>query len=365
MGITKILAILTIFIIALRWLIALLNLITGQPTLAKKKKAKGEVSVLIPARNEASSLPPLLRSLIQCDSTIEEILVYNDQSEDETASTVELWSAYDSRIRLIEGNKLPDGWTGKNYACYRLGLEAKGNYLLFLDADVQVSQNAIDLALSRIKKDQLALFSFFPKQEMHSLGEWILVSQVNIILCSLLPLAISRFIPIFILEAANGQFMMFGKKIYLEHQFHEKLRKIPIEDVAIAQYIKKNGLNLRTALAPQGLSCRMYNNYREALDGLSRSARFFFGGNIAFGWIYVLLSLFGWIPVLIAFPLRYLITYFTLLLTMRIFVSVASRQSVIKNIILMPLQQLGLFHLFITATKKLITGKTTWKGRTI
>jgi chlorobactene glucosyltransferase len=109
----------------------------------------------------------------------------------------------------------------------------------------------------------------------------------------------------------------------------------------------------------------MYNNYREALNGLSRSARFFFGGSIVFGWIYVLFSLFGWIPVLIAFPAQCLITYFALLFTMRIFVSAASKQSVIKNIILLPLQQLGLFHLFLTATKQLITGKTTWKGRAI
>jgi chlorobactene glucosyltransferase len=361
----KILAFSAILILAYRWLVSLFNLITGIPDYAVMEKTDGEISVLIPARNEAANLPRLLQSLTSCDKTIGEIIIYDDQSEDETALVVNHWMQKDPRIRIMKGKNLPAGWTGKNHACHQLAMNAKGKYLLFLDADVTVDQYAIDLALSRMKKDQLVLFSFFPQQEMITIGEWLLVAQVNIILVSLLPLAILNCVPIPVMTAANGQFMMFDSQWYNQYFFHEKVRNNPVEDVAIAQYIKKKKQKLRTALAPEGLKCRMYNNYREALHGLARSARFFFGGSIVFGWAYVLFSLLGWLPVLLAFPLFDLVIYFLLLFTMRTFISQISGQSIIKNLILMPLQQIGLLHLFIIATKQLIVKKTLWRGRRI
>lgn len=365
MDIIKILAIISFLIIGARWLVSLFNLFTGHPNPGNTRKNKGEISVLVPARNEARNLPNLLSGLTKCDHTIGEILIYNDQSEDETAAEVSLWACYDSRIRLIEGSELPSGWLGKNHACHQLAGHAKGKYLLYLDADVKVHQEAIDLALSRMKKDHLSLFSFFPIQEMRTPGEWMLVAQVNVILVSMLPLALARFIPIPLMVAANGQFMMFDSDVYRKHLFHQQLRQTAVEDVAIAQYIKKKRLKLHTALASEGLQCRMYTNYREALSGLARSARFFFGGSIAAGWIYVFFSALGWWTVMHSFPGWYLTAYFSFLITMRIFVSLASHQSIIMNLIYLPLQQVGLVHLFTEATIQQIKKKTTWKGRTI
>ncbi|MFW6043388.1 MAG: glycosyltransferase [Marinilabiliaceae bacterium] len=360
-----ILAVAALLIITWRWLTALINLITGKPAPEASQNKTGDVSVLIPARNEAKTLPRLFKSLTFCDATIGEILVYNDQSEDETAEVVRLWSQKDSRIRIIEGKELPEGWTGKNHACHQLAHEARSPFLLFLDADVEAGQEAIERALSQMKKDRLALFSFFPVQEMHTTGEWLLVAQVNIILVSLLPLALSHRLPLQLLTAANGQFMMFDASKYRSHQFHEKVSSKPVEDVAIARYLKKTGEKYLTALAPESLKCRMYHNYGEALHGLSRSARFFFGGSILTGWIYVLFSILGWLPVLLSMPLIWLGVYFSLLVMVRIFVSVASHQPVVRNIILMPAQQAALFHLFLKATQQLIKQKTSWKGRTI
>ena len=365
MEVLRIIAYISFAILTIRWLTSLLNLVTGAPRSQPSPKQKGEISILVPARNEAHNLPRLLQSLLHCDNTVGEILIYNDLSEDETSSVVNLWSHYDSRIRLIEGSSLPEGWKGKNHACHQLALQAKGSYFLFLDADVVVTQEAIDQALSYLKRHQLALFSFFPRQEMRSLGEWLLVSQVNIILVSLLPLAVAQFIPFKILSAANGQFMLFEAERYRQQNFHKKQRHQAVEDIAIAQYIKQEGLTVRTALGPEGLKCRMYRNYQEALSGLSRSARFFFGGSIGVGWLYVVFSSLGWLPVLLTLSGIWLLTYFLLLVTMRIFVSAASGQSILKNLILMPLQQVTLVHLFINATRQVIQKRTTWKGRTI
>jgi hypothetical protein len=109
----------------------------------------------------------------------------------------------------------------------------------------------------------------------------------------------------------------------------------------------------------------MYQSYHEARMGLARSARFFFGGSILAGWVYVLFSSLGWLMVLIALPPFWVLAYFLLLFSMRIFVSAASGKSIIKNLILMPLQQIALIHLFYTATRQMILKQTTWKGRPI
>ncbi|WP_291859280.1 glycosyltransferase family 2 protein [Marinilabilia sp.] len=365
MDFITILAFIAFTIIAVRWLTSFLNLLTGMPVFKSFTKQNSDVSILIPARNEAKNLPGLFQSLLKCDETVGEIIIYDDQSEDETAAIVKLWKSKDCRIRLIKGKEVPPDWKGKNHACYRLAEKARGNYLLFLDADVTVNQDALDLALSNIKHNHLALFSFFPHQEMKTLGEWLLVAQVNIILISLLPLAISRFIPWSLMTAANGQFMLFDGKIYREHQFHQAVKNQAVEDIAIAQYIKKKNLKVRTALAPEGLKCRMYTNYRDALQGLARSARFFFGGNIFAGWIYVIFSSLGWLPIVLSISPTWLLAYFLLLFSMRIFVSIASGTSVIRNLLLMPLQQIALIHLFYIATRQLILKETTWKGRKI
>ncbi len=359
------LAIAALLIIAVRWLIALFNLITAQPRTIKTEVLPGELSVLIPARNEARTLPDLLESLQHCGESIGEIIIYNDQSDDDTSVIASQWAGGDPRIRVLEGRELPEGWLGKNHACYQLARASKGKYLLFLDADVKTNKNAVELALSHVKKEKLALFSFFPSQEMHTRGEWLLVAQINVILNSLLPLALTTYIPFYFLAAANGQFMMFDGAIYRHHQFHKKLRTTAVEDVAIARTIKKTGLRVRAALAPKGLTCRMYHNYRDALEGLARSARFFFGGSIIAGWIYVIFSLLGWLPVLITMHSVWFVAYFLMIITMRIFVASASHQSVIKNIVLMPFQQIALFHMFFKATNQMITGKSTWKGRKI
>jgi cellulose synthase/poly-beta-1,6-N-acetylglucosamine synthase-like glycosyltransferase len=90
MAILKILAVLAILIIAARWLDALINLLTGHPKPGDHQKNEGEISILISARNEALNLAKLLNGLIKCDNSIGKIIIYNDQSEDETAAEVEL-----------------------------------------------------------------------------------------------------------------------------------------------------------------------------------------------------------------------------------------------------------------------------------
>jgi chlorobactene glucosyltransferase len=98
------------------------------------------VSLLIPARNEEAHIERCVRSLVGQRYDKLEVLVLNDQSCDATATIVqsiidELPPTQKGRLRLFQGEALPPGWVGKNFACHQLSHYAQGDYLFFTDAD--------------------------------------------------------------------------------------------------------------------------------------------------------------------------------------------------------------------------------------
>ena len=96
-----------------------------------------QVSVLIPARNEAASIRPALDSVLSSVHLDFEVLVLDDHSEDQTASIVESFASRDPRVKLLQSKALPEGWNGKQHACWQLANAANYDRLLFLDADVR------------------------------------------------------------------------------------------------------------------------------------------------------------------------------------------------------------------------------------
>ncbi|MEO0378331.1 MAG: glycosyltransferase family 2 protein, partial [Cyanobacteria bacterium P01_A01_bin.17] len=91
-----------------------------------------KVSVLIPARNEESSLPHLLTALNQQTFKPYEVIVINDQSVDATAQI-----AKQAGVNVVQPPPLPKGWTGKNWALKTGYAASSGDILIFLDADTE------------------------------------------------------------------------------------------------------------------------------------------------------------------------------------------------------------------------------------
>ena len=120
------------------------------------------VSVLIPARNEALRITPCLRSLTAQDYPRYEVIVLNDHSEDTTVDVVMAHGftrSKDSPRRLLEGEPLPVGWTGKSWACHQLAAAARGDYLLFTDADTAHDPPALGAMLGHALDTEAALLS--------------------------------------------------------------------------------------------------------------------------------------------------------------------------------------------------------------
>jgi len=97
--------------------IAFVNLIYRSKLPKGKIKERPRVSILIPARDEENNIGNILDDILHQDYHEIEVIVFNDLSSDRTAEIVKEYVLLDSRIRLINSDRLPEGWLGKNWAC--------------------------------------------------------------------------------------------------------------------------------------------------------------------------------------------------------------------------------------------------------
>jgi hypothetical protein len=102
------------------------------------------VSAVVPARDEARTLPDLLGSLAAQDRPVQQVIVVDDASADATATVAAEWGA---TVVRLEGDP-PAGWAGKPYACAQGAAVATGEVLVFLDADVTLAPDAISRLLA-------------------------------------------------------------------------------------------------------------------------------------------------------------------------------------------------------------------------
>ena len=294
-----------------------------------------------------------------------EVIVFNDQSTDRTEEIITEFTKKDARIKLVNSNGLPEGWLGKNYACYSLSKHAKGNLLLFLDADVRISNDIIINTITHSIKHNLGLLSIFPKQIMMTLGERITVPNMNFILLSLLPLILVRKSTYSSLSAANGQFMLFNSTNYFDTNPHELMKADKVEDIEIARYFKNNNIPVACLTGNDTIKCRMYEGYSEAVNGFSKNVINFFGKSFIVATLFWLVTTFGFIPILLSFSPMVSILYLITIIATRVFISIVSRQNILLNLMLVIPQQItmGIFiyKAFINTTKK----QYQWKGRNI
>lgn len=349
----------------LRFCVTLVNVFSFQWLRTRKLKHKPLVSVLIPARNEEENIAVLLNSLLNQDYQNIEILIYDDLSDDDTASIVKEYAKRNNRIQYIQGTELPRFWLGKNFGCHKLSAHAKGEYLLFIDADVILNSNAIESALFRLENRQLHLLSIFPVQIMQKFGEWITVPLMNWILLSLLPLILTRISKRPSLSAANGQFMLFKASTYHKHKFHEMVANKNVEDIEIFKVMKRLGYTSETILGNRNTQCKMYGSFKDAINGFSKNVFEFFGSSMVVTIVFALITVFGFIPVWIYYGLQGLFFYLSLVILHRLLISLLSRQFILFNFLLTPVQQISFMIVIINRIRKRAQKNALWKSRII
>ncbi|MFZ2286019.1 MAG: glycosyltransferase family 2 protein [Bacteroidales bacterium] len=364
--ILTIIGILILGLTFLRFMVALVNMLS-RPYLPDPRGEYGRLpslSVLIPARNEEHNIGTLLGSLAVLPYDDAEILVYDDGSTDGSALVIKGYARLDKRVRYIPGSELPEGWTGKNRACHNLAAEARGEYLLFLDADVIAGNDLLRNAVSWSVKHNLTLLSMFPGQLMKTRGEKIVVPFMFRILLSLLPLFLIRRCPWPSFSAANGQMMLFRGDAYRKYLFHERVKDRMAEDIEIMREVKRLRLKGDTLIGRKEIRCRMYRSYREGVNGFSRNIFSMFSNSTFFFLLYSLTGLAGWI-VLLLLPWYYLVTYLLMVLSLNAMIAVTSGQRVKSSLRRLLPGIVAFYHISFLAVTRRVAGSYEWKGRKV
>ncbi len=323
-----------------------------------------KLSVLIPARNESNSISAVVTAVLASKEVDFELIVLDDHSEDDTADLVTLTIAGDPRARLIKGDTLPEAWLGKSWACHQLAIAATGDWLVYIDADVLLSPDALRQALATIEKQKLDALSVFPYQQMNSLGEWLTVPLMHQLLLSLLPLKFIRWFKSPALAAANGQFLILRTSDYREMRWHEQVKNEIVEDIAIFRAMKGAGKKVMTLTDPYGeIRCRMYVGLKQGIAGFSKNVLSGFGNSIVLLFLYLFLTAYSW-PLLWWLGARFeFVGLGLIVLAIRLFVSLSAGQGIAKNVAL-HIPQLLVFHWIAwKSIYQRLTRQYEWKGR--
>ena len=239
-----------------------------------------QISVLIPARNEAGRIGATLASVLaQVGVPNMQVLVLDDGSTDNTVQVVQSFA--DPRLSLIHGDcDPPAGWLGKPWACARLAEQATGSVLIFIDADVVLQPWAIGAAVQLLRSSGLALISPYPRQIAQTVAERIVQPLLVWSWLSTLPLRQAEVSSRLTLAAANGQCMVFDASAYRHIGGHAAVRDNVLEDVGLMRAIKAVGLQGNVVDGFQMAQCRMYDSGAALVDGYTKSLWAAFGG----GW---------------------------------------------------------------------------------
>ncbi|MFD0751223.1 glycosyltransferase [Mucilaginibacter calamicampi] len=355
----------TLLFMVLRFTVTLFNFISDPKLRRVSRHYTDFVSILIPVRNESSDIIALLESIYRQDYNNYEVIILDDDSNDDTYKLCKTFCDRHNNFRIIKGEQLPAGWTGKNFACHQLAQAAKGDFFLFLDADEQVRNGLINTAVYRMYQYKLGLLSVFADTDMRSTGELTVVPLLHYVLLGLLPLRLVYLIKNQAVAAASGQFMLFNAEVYRQHQWHNEVKDKVVEDAEIMRMVKAAGYPGETLLANNMLSSRMYKSYSAAVNGFSKNVLSVFNYNIIWFLIYILLIITGPMMVIITLNIPIILFMLTITVIGRLMSSFLAGQNPVYNVILHPLQMLNLTAIAFIAIQKHLTHKVIWKGRRI
>jgi chlorobactene glucosyltransferase len=291
------------------------------------------------------------------------VLVLDDQSTDRTSEIVRSFSEKHKNIFCFDGEPLPQEWTGKNWACHQLSQKARGKYLLFVDADVELAPNAISSTAKIITETKTKMLSVFPTQKIKSFGEWLIVPLMNWLLLAFLPLRQVYSSRNNSLIAANGQFILWDRETYFSIGGHQQVANAVVEDMELARKAKQKN-KIITLLGGNVIFCRMYSSFPDAFKGFSKN--FYPGFNlnpiVFICFVILLFFLFAVSSVFALTDSNYLIVVMLIVLS-RILISQMSHQNLFLNVILHPIQMILMLVVGINSVVSTKLGYAAWKGR--
>lgn len=346
-----------------------------------------KISVCIPARNEEETIGKLLASLKNQTWTNYTVHVLDDQSTDHTFEIADSYQKkYPGKFFIHSGEDKPKGWLGKSWACYQLSKKTNGKLLLFLDADTEIKSTFLEHTVYSMAHYNLDMLTVWPRQKLITFWEQTIIPVVFYTLLTLLPAIyvyrVPRWIPSNLRKkmapkfaAACGQCLAFRRDTYEKIGGHESVKDQVVEDVELAKVIKEYGYTLRMFSGIGSISCRMYSNRTEILEGFRKNFLLGFNNNIV-----------AFIAAAILHLIVFVLPFFTFILSFMLFdpviffLSVASVSIIlIERLILAIWYKINPFYAFthplavlwfqmlaIVKIRDYYSGRmSVWKGRNV
>ena len=230
------------------------------------------ISVLIPARNEAEHIRAAAESVLNNTDVTLELLILDDHSTDSTADIVQSLARRDSRVRLLPSTALPEGWCGKQHACWLLAQQAQYDLLVFIDADVELAPDALIRMAAFMQNRAAALGSGFPRQITRGLAEKMLIPLMHFILLGFLPIGRMRRTTDPAYSAGCGQLFIAQKAAYMAVGGHSAIRASRHDGITLPRAFRTAGYATDLFDATELASCRMYQSGNQVINGLAKNA---------------------------------------------------------------------------------------------
>lgn len=228
------------------------------------------VSLIVPARNEASYIVACVRSLLAQDYPRFEVIVVDDCSEDGTGALVAQLADTDARLTVVRGAPLPEGWLGKAHAISQGYGRAKGDWLLFTDADTEHAPHLLSGVMAHVLESDAAFATVVGDQRNPTFG----VYMANLAVFTYIFMAIDPKgwgNPKSRQSLVNGQYLLFSREAYEAIGTHAAVRQYSSTDVSLGYLAKLDGWMPLLIDGRGALHTTMYRSFREAFQGWSRS----------------------------------------------------------------------------------------------
>jgi len=231
------------------------------------------VSVLVPARNEGRNVEACVRSLLLQDYPEFEIIVLNDHSTDGTRLALAWLEAEGgaTRLRVLDGRPLPEGWLGKHWACHQLYQAATGDLILFTDADTRHQPNMLRDSVAALFAERADLVTAFPREEIVTWGERLLVPVISFGIFTFLPVRLIQRLRWASLSLTIGQFMLFRRAAFDAVGGYEAVRNQVVDDVCLGRLVIAHGFRWQLLDGTEHVTCRMYHGFDDAVEGFSKN----------------------------------------------------------------------------------------------
>ncbi len=243
-----------------------------RPPIAPRRTPRTDttVTVMVTTLNEVNRVGPCLEGLMQQDAPLLEVLVVDSRSTDGTRELVEAAARKDPRIRLVTDDPLPPGWVGKVWALENGLREAKGDWVLGIDADTVPAPGLVGAVIDAVEQDGYDVASFSPQFRDQTPAErFVQPAMLTTLVYRCGAAGATQPPPDRVL--ANGQCFVARRNLLLAHGGYSCARTSWCDDVTLARHLAANGARVGFLDGSQIIQVRSYASLGEMWREWGRS----------------------------------------------------------------------------------------------